>query len=142
MSTKTLKVDVVSAEESMFSGTASMVVLPGVTGEIGVLPGHTPLISRIKPGRVKITREDGSEETLFVAGGLLEVQPFAVTVLADTVVRMEDLDEQKALEARKRAEESRKNATSREEIAVIELELEMLSAQAHYARVYTEKVKK
>ncbi|AFN35264.1 F0F1 ATP synthase subunit epsilon [Taylorella equigenitalis] len=142
MSTKTLKVDVVSAEESMFSGTASMVVLPGVTGEIGVLPGHTPLISRIKPGRVKITREDGSEETLFVAGGLLEVQPFAVTVLADTVVRMEDLDEQKALEARKRAEESRKNATSREEIAVIEHELEMLSAQAHYARVYTEKVKK
>lgn len=142
MSTKSLKVDVVSAEESMFSGTASMVVLPGVTGEIGVLPGHTPLISRIKPGRVKITREDGSEETLFVAGGLLEVQPFAVTVLADTVVRMEDLDEQKALEARKRAEESRKNATSREEIAVIERELEMLSAQAHYARVYTEKVKK
>ncbi|WDU49518.1 F0F1 ATP synthase subunit epsilon [Taylorella equigenitalis] len=142
MSTKTLKVDVVSAEESMFSGTASMVVLPGVTGEIGVLPGHTPLISRIKPGRVKITREDGSEETLFVAGGLLEVQPFAVTVLADTVVRMEDLDEQKALEARKRAEESRKNATSREEIAVIECELEMLSAQAHYARVYIEKVKK
>lgn len=142
MSTKTLKVDLVSAEESMFSGTAKMVVLPGVTGELGVLPGHTPLISRVKPGRVKITREDGSEETLFVAGGLLEVQPFAVTVLADTVVRMEDLDEQKALEARKKAEESRKKATSREEIAVIERELEMLAAQAHYARVYTEKVKK
>lgn len=136
MSTKTLKVDVVSAEASIYSGQATMVVLPGVSGELGVLPGHTPLISRIRPGQVKIVREDGTEEHVFVAGGLLEVQPFAVTVLSDTAIRAAELDEAKALAAREKAEASRRNAKTREEIAVVEAELAMLAAQAQVARQY------
>lgn len=136
MSTKTLKVDVVSAEASIYSGQATMVVLPGVSGELGVLPGHTPLISRIRPGQVKIVREDGTEEHVFVAGGLLEVQPFAVTVLSDTAIRAAELDEAKALAAREKAEASRRNAKTKEEIAVVEAELAMLAAQAQVARQY------
>ena len=101
----TLHVDVVSAEEAIFSGEAKFVVLPGEAGELGILPGHTPLISRIRPGTVKIVRADQGEENIFVAGGILEVQPGSVTVLADTAIRAADLDEARALEARQRAEE-------------------------------------
>lgn len=136
MSAKSIKVDVVSVEESIFSGEARMVVLPGESGELGILPGHAPLISRIRPGQVKIVHEDGSEELVFVAGGLLEVQPYAVTVLADTAIRGADLDEAKALAAREKAEESRRNAKTKEEIAVVEAELAMLAAQANVARQY------
>ena len=136
MSTKSIKVDVVSVEESIFSGEAKMIVLPGESGELGILPGHTPLISRIRPGQVKIVHVDGSEELVFVAGGLLEVQPYAVTVLADTAIRGADLDEAKALAAREKAEESRRNAKTKEEIAVVEAELAMLAAQAQVARQY------
>ncbi|ETD67045.1 F0F1 ATP synthase subunit epsilon [Pelistega indica] len=136
MSTKSIKVDVVSVEESIFSGEAKMIVLPGESGELGILPGHTPLISRIRPGQVKIVHVDGSEELVFVAGGLLEVQPYAVTVLADTAIRGADLDEAKALAAREKAEESRRNAKTKEEIAVVEAELAMLAAQAQVARHY------
>ena len=88
----TLKVDVVSAEKSIYSGQAKFVVLPGESGELGILPGHTPLITRIRPGMVRITLEDNSEESCFVAGGLLEVQPGHVTVLSDTAIRASDLD--------------------------------------------------
>ncbi|QIM47686.1 F0F1 ATP synthase subunit epsilon [Pusillimonas sp. DMV24BSW_D] len=126
----TLHVDVVSAEESIFSGEAKFVALPGEAGELGILPGHTPLISRIRPGTVKIVLADGSGETnVFVAGGILEVQPGGVTVLSDTAIRAEDLDEAKALEARKRAEEALRNAKDKEDIAVVEAELAMLAAQ-------------
>ncbi|HBT33846.1 MAG TPA: F0F1 ATP synthase subunit epsilon [Pusillimonas sp.] len=126
----TLHVDVVSAEESIFSGEAKFVTLPGEAGELGILPGHTPLISRIRPGTVKIVLADGSGETnVFVAGGILEVQPGGVTVLSDTAIRAEDLDEAKALEARKRAEEALRNAKDKEDIAVVEAELAMLAAQ-------------
>lgn len=126
----TLHVDVVSAEESIFSGEAKFVALPGEAGELGILPGHTPLISRIRPGTVKIVLADGSGETnVFVAGGILEVQPGGVTVLSDTAIRAEDLDEAKALEARKRAEEALRNATDKADIAVVEAELAMLAAQ-------------
>src|SRR5512133_2822474 len=114
--THTIHVDVVSAEESIFSGEARFVALPGEAGELGIYPRHTPLITRIRPGSVRIklpTSED--EQLIFVAGGILEVQPNVVTVLADTAIRGSDLDEAKALEARKRAEEARRNATSREE---------------------------
>ncbi|NOL48788.1 F0F1 ATP synthase subunit epsilon [Pelistega europaea] len=137
----TLHVDVVSQEESIYSGEAKMVVLPGESGELGILPGHTPLISRIRPGQVKIVREDGSEEYVFVAGGLLEVQPKAVTVLSDTAIRAADLDEARALAAREKAEESLRNAKTKEEIAVVEAELAMLAAQAHVARQYAERSK-
>ena len=126
----TIHVDVVSAEEQIFSGEAEFVVLPGEAGELGIYPRHTPLITRIRPGSVRIKLPNSEDEQLiFVAGGILEVQPNVVTVLADTAIRGSDLDEAKALEARKRAEEARRSATSREEIAVVEGELAMLAAQ-------------
>ena len=129
-----LNVDVVSAEESIFSGEAKFVALPGESGELGILPGHTPLISRIRPGTVKVVQADGSEVNIFVAGGILEIQPGAVTVLSDTAIRAEDLDEAKALEARKHAEEALRNTKDKADIAVVEAELAMLAAQAAAAR--------
>ncbi|WP_454692127.1 F0F1 ATP synthase subunit epsilon [Achromobacter aloeverae] len=126
----TLHVDVVSAEASIFSGEAKFVVLPGEAGELGILPGHTPLISRIRPGTLKIVRADDGEENVFVAGGILEVQPGSVTVLADTAIRAADLDEAKAEAARKKAEEALRNAKDKADIAVVEAELAMLTAQA------------
>lgn len=126
----TIQVEVVSAEESVFSGEATFVVLPGEAGELGIYPRHTPLITRIKPGTVRIHTAEDSEETLiFVAGGILEVQPNIVTVLADTAIRGHDLDEAKATEAKKRAEEALRNATDKLEIATVEGELAMLAAQ-------------
>lgn len=130
----TLHVDVVSAERSMFSGEATFVVLPGESGELGILPGHTPLISRIRPGTLKIVMADGHEEHIFVAGGILEVQPGKVMVLSDTAIRATDLDESKALEARARAEEALRNTKEQSDIAVVEAELAMLAAQAAAAR--------
>ena len=109
----TLHVDVVSAEENIFSGEAKFVALPGESGELGILPRHTPLITRIRPGAVRITRADNDEEEfVFVAGGILEVQPGVVTVLADTAIRGKDLDEAKASEAKKLAEEAMRHAKS------------------------------
>ena len=126
----TMHVDVVSAEESIFSGEAEFVVLPGEVGELGVYPRHTPLITRIRPGTVRITPAGGGEEQLiFVAGGILEIQPQVVTVLADTAIRGHDLDEAKALEAQKRAAEARAKAKDKEEVATVEAELSMLAAQ-------------
>ena len=110
----TIRVDVVSAEESIFSGDAKFVALPGESGELGILPGHIPLITRIKPGAVRIEKADGGEEFVFVAGGILEVQPNRVTVLSDTAIRGADLDEAKAAEARKQAEEALKNAPKKD----------------------------
>ena len=130
MANATIHVDVVSAEESIYSGEAEFVVLPGEAGELGIYPRHTPLITRIKPGAVRIVPAGGGEETLiFVAGGILEVQPRTITVLADTAIRGQDLDEAKAQEALKRAEEARRTATDKQEIAVVEGELAMLAAQ-------------
>src|SRR5512145_3435315 len=126
----TIHVDVVSAEESIFSGEAEFVVLPGEAGELGIYPRHTPLITRIKPGTVKIVPAGGGEEQLiFVAGGILEVQPKVITVLADTAIRGADLDEAKANEALARAEEARRNAKDKQEIATVESELSSLAAQ-------------
>ncbi|MGG4775454.1 F0F1 ATP synthase subunit epsilon [Alcaligenaceae bacterium 429] len=130
----TLQVDVVSAEKSLFAGEAKFVVLPGESGELGILPGHTPLISRIRPGMLKIVMADNSEEVIFVAGGILEVQPSKVTVLSDTAIRAADLDEAKALEARERAEEALRNTKDQADMAVVEAELAMLAAQAAAAR--------
>jgi F-type H+-transporting ATPase subunit epsilon len=130
MAAATLHVDVVSAEESIFSGEAEFVVLPGEAGELGIYPRHTPLITRIKPGTVEITPAGGGEKQLiFVAGGILEVQPRVVTVLADTAIRGADLDEAKASEALKRAEDARRNAKDKQEIATVESEVSMLAAQ-------------
>ena len=126
----TLHVDVVSAEEQIYSGEAEFVVLPGEAGEMGIYPRHTPLITRIKPGAVRIkVPGKAEEEFVFVAGGVLEVQPKMVTVLADTAIRGKDLDEAKATEALKQAEESRKTAQSKQEVATVEAEMAMLAAQ-------------
>jgi F-type H+-transporting ATPase subunit epsilon len=126
----TIHVDVVSAEESIYSGEAEFVVLPGVMGELGVYPKHTPLITQIQSGqvRIKIPGQD-EEQIVFVQGGFLEVQPDVVTVLADTAIRARDLDEAKALEAKQRAEEALQNRTSKEEIASAEAELASAAAQ-------------
>ncbi len=127
---ETIQVDVVSAEESIYSGEAEFVVLPGEVGELGVYPRHTPLITRIKPGTVRIRPAGGGEEQLiFVAGGVLEIQPRVVTVLADTAIRGHDLDEAKALEAQKRAEEARDKARDKQEVATVEAELASIAAQ-------------
>jgi F-type H+-transporting ATPase subunit epsilon len=118
--TNTIHIDVVSAEESIFSGDAEFVVLPGEAGELGIYPRHTPLITRIKPGAVRIRRPGGEEELVFVAGGILEVQPKLVTVLADTAIRGKDLDEAKASEALQKAEEARRSARDKQEVAAVD----------------------
>jgi F-type H+-transporting ATPase subunit epsilon len=126
----TIHIDVVSSEESIYSGEAEFVVLPGEAGELGIYPRHTPLITRIRPGSVRIKPAGGgAEELIFVAGGILEVQPQVITVLADTAIRGADLDEAKATEALKRAEEARRNAKDKQEIATVEAELSSLAAQ-------------
>ncbi len=126
----TLHVDVVSAEASIFSGEAKFVALPGENGELGIMPRHTPLITRIKPGAVRITRADnGEEELVFVAGGILEVQPGSVTVLADTAIRGHDLDEAKANEAKKQAEEAIRNAKNDIDLAKAQSEFATMAAQ-------------
>jgi F-type H+-transporting ATPase subunit epsilon len=126
----TIHIDVVSAEESIYSGEAEFVVLPGEAGELGIYPRHTPLMTRIKPGAVRITPAGGGhEELIFVAGGILEVQPQVITVLADTAIRGADLDEAKATEALQRAEEARRNAKDKQEVATVEAEVATLAAQ-------------
>lgn len=131
----TIQVDVVSAEELIFSGPAEFVVLPGVVGELGILPGHTPLLTQIKPGTVRMKLPgETAEEFVFVQGGFLEVQPQHVTVLADTAIRAKDLDEVAALEAKRFAEEAMQNKTSGEEIAQAEAELAGALAQLEAIR--------
>jgi len=126
----TIHIDLVSAEESVFAGEAEFVVLPGEAGELGIYPRHTPLITRIRPGSVRIkVAGEAEEQLIFVAGGILEVQPNVITVLADTAIRGRDLDEAKALEAVQRAEEARRNAQGKEELATVEGELATLAAQ-------------
>ena len=131
----TLHVSVVSAEGSIFEGEAKFVALPGESGELGILPRHTPLITRIKPGAVRIQRANpdgtssGEEEFVFVAGGILEVQPGTVTVLADTAIRGKDLDEAKAGEAKRQAEEAMKNAKSDIDFAKAQGEFAAMAAQ-------------
>jgi F-type H+-transporting ATPase subunit epsilon len=129
-----IHVDVVSAEESIFSGEADFVILPGEAGELGIYPRHAPLITRIKPGVVRIQIAGGAEERVFVAGGILEVQPKVVTVLADTAVRGKDLDEAKAAAALKLAEEAHRNARDKLEIAKVEAEIAVLTAQLAASR--------
>jgi F-type H+-transporting ATPase subunit epsilon len=126
----TLHIDVVSAEESIYSGEAEFVVLPGEAGELGIYPRHVPLITRIKPGAVRIKPAGGGEEELiFVQGGILEVQPSVITVLADTAIRGADLDEVKAKEAIQKAEDAKRNAKDKQELATVESEISSLAAQ-------------
>jgi F-type H+-transporting ATPase subunit epsilon len=135
----TIHVDVVSAEESIFSGEARFVALPGEAGELGIYPRHTPLITRIKSGSVRIEKADGTEEFVFVAGGILEVQPNCVTVLSDTAIRGKDLDEEKANAAKAAAQEALKNANSEIDIARIQSEIAVMAAEISAARRFLKK---
>jgi F-type H+-transporting ATPase subunit epsilon len=135
----TIRVDVVSAEQSIFSGEAKFVALPGEAGELGIYPRHTPLITRIKAGSVRIEKADGSEEFVFVAGGILEVQPGCVTVLSDTAIRGDDLDEAKANTARQAAEEALKNAKGELDLAKAQSELAIMAAQIAALRKFRQK---
>ena len=135
----TIHVDVVSAEESIFSGEAKFVALPGEAGELGIYPRHTPLITRIKAGSVRIEKADGTEEFVFVAGGILEVQPNCVTVMSDTAIRGKDLDDEKANEAKAAAEEALKNAKSEIDMARATSELAIMAAQIAALRKYRQK---
>ena len=135
----TLQVNVVSAEESIYSGRARFVALPGESGELGIYPRHTPLIPRIKPGTVRIQDENGDEQLIFVAGGILEVQPNVVTVLSDTAIRGKDLDESKALAAKKEAEEALKSAKTEFDVALAQCELAIMAAELAALRKYREK---
>jgi len=126
----TVHVDVVSAEESLFSGLAEIVIVPGLMGELGIYPRHVPLLTRIKPGSVRIKIPDQAEdELIYVSGGMLEVQPNVVTILADTAIRGKNLDESRALEAKRAAEEAMKNRTSDIDYARAQSELAEALAQ-------------
>ena len=126
----TFQVNIVSAEEAIFSGEAEMVVAPGETGELGILANHAPLLTRIKPGTVKVKIPgQGEDELIYVSGGMMEVQPKAVTILADTSIRAHDLDEAKALEAKRAAEEALVQKTSEVERALAVAELAQAIAQ-------------
>ena len=125
----TFQVDIVSAEQQIFSGAAEMVIAPGEAGELGILPEHAPLLTRIKPGTVRIQMAGGEEEVIYVSGGMMEVQPDRVTVLADTSVRAHDLDEAKAMEAERLAKEALANRSGVMEIAKAQVELAQAAAQ-------------
>jgi F-type H+-transporting ATPase subunit epsilon len=126
----TIHIDVVSAEESIYSGEAEFVVLPGIMGELGIYPRHAPLITQIKSGtvRIKVPGKE-EEEMVWVQGGILEVQPHHINVLSDTAIRAADLDEAKVLEAKKAAEEAVRARSEKQEIATAEAELAVISEQ-------------
>jgi F-type H+-transporting ATPase subunit epsilon len=125
----TIHVDIVSAEEQIFSGPAEMVYAPAVMGEVGIAPRHTPLVSPLKPGEVRLDVGGGKEEFFFISGGILEVQPHVVTVLSDTAIRAHDLDEAAAIEAKKRAEAALVDQKSEVDIAKAHAEIAAAAAQ-------------
>jgi len=125
----TIRVEIVSAEEELWSGDVTTIVAPAEGGELGILPKHAPLLATLLPGDIRVHTEDGNEELFYVSGGLIEVQPHIVTILSDTAVRGEDLDETAALEAQKRAEQAIKDKSSDMELAKARAELAQASAQ-------------
>ncbi len=125
----TMHVDIVSAEAAIFSGTVEMFFAPAVQGEIGVMPRHSPLITQLKPGSVRVVKQGGEEDTFYVSGGMLEIQPHVVTVLADTALRAKDVDEAAAIEAKQRAEQAMKDAQSDIDYARAQSELAEAIAQ-------------
>jgi len=129
----TIQVDIVSAEEQIFSGEAYMVYAPAVMGEVGIAPRHTPLISPLKPGEIRLDMGDGKEEFFFISGGILEVQPHLVTVLSDTAIRADDLDEAAAIEAQKRAQDAL--ADQQGDLDVAKAKAELLAAAAQIAAI-------
>jgi F-type H+-transporting ATPase subunit epsilon len=126
--TNTINIDIVSAEGEIFSGAAAMVFVPATQGELGIAPRHAPLLTMLKPGEVRVELADGSEQSFYVDGGALEIQPKRVTVLADTAIRAHDLDEAKAVEAKRRAEDML--ATHSDRVTLAEAQAELLRAVA------------
>lgn len=129
----TFHLDIVSAEDSIYSGAVEFLVAPAQMGEIGIYPRHTPLLTRIKSGMVKIKAQLKEEELIYVSGGMLEVQPDTVTILADTAIRSHDLDEAKAIEAKRAAEEAMKNRES--ELDYAKAQAELIEAMAQLAAI-------
>ena len=125
----TLHVDIVSAEAEIFSGTATMVFAPAEMGEVGIAPRHAPLVTRLKPGEVRVQTQEGDEMSFFVSGGMLEVQPHVITVLADTAIRADDLDEAQAMEAKERAEKMLSDKSADIDYAKAQAELAQSIAQ-------------
>lgn len=126
-----LHVDIVSAEGEIFSGAASMVFASAEQGEVGIAPRHAPLLTRLKPGEVRVRKPDGEEQSFFVGSGVLEIQPYVVTVMADTAARAADLDEAKAVEAEQRAKEALENANADIDLARAQAELAEAAARLH-----------
>ena len=129
MASRTVQCDIVSAEEELFSGRVEMVVAHGHMGDLGILPGHTPLISTIKPGPVRVIKQGGAEEVYYISGGFIEVQPYTVKVLADTAIRAADLDEAAAREAKKVAEQALVNQSADFDYAAAAVRLAEAAAQ-------------
>ena len=125
----TTHIDVVSAESEIFSGSAIMVYAPAEMGEVGIAPRHAPMLARLKPGEVRVVAQDGEEQRIYVSGGILEVQPHVVTILADVATRAADLDEAAALEARERAEKSMRDKTDAVDYAKAQKEFAEAAAQ-------------
>ena len=125
----TIQCDIVSAEKAIYSGEVAMVVASGVAGELGIAPRHAPLITQLKPGQVRVLFEDGSEEDFYVSGGILEVQPHLVSVLADTALRADDIDEAAALQAKEEAENLLKSKTKKQDLAKVQADLAKAVAQ-------------
>jgi F-type H+-transporting ATPase subunit epsilon len=138
----TMHVDIVSAEEEIFSGPAEMVFASGVMGELGILPRHTPLLTKLRPGEVRIRTPEGEEQFYYISGGMLEVQPHVVTVLADTAIRAKDLDEAAALAAKERAEQELKNKVSEFEYAKAQAQLAEAVAQLRAIQKLREQAKR
>ena len=125
----TIHIDIVSAEGQLYEGQASMVFAPGIMGEIGIAPRHAPLLTALNPGEMRIQTEDGNEESFFVSGGIIEIQPFKITVLADTALRADDIDEAAALEAQQRAEEALKDQADNVDFALAQTQLAEAAAR-------------
>ena len=141
MASRTVQCDIVSAEEELFSGRVEMVVAHGYMGDLGILPGHTPLISTIKPGPVRVIRQGGAEEVYYISGGFIEVQPYTVKVLADTAIRAADLDEAAALEAKKAAEQALVNQSADFDYAAAAVRLAEAAAQLRTIHELRKKVR-
>jgi F-type H+-transporting ATPase subunit epsilon len=137
----TLHVDIVSAEAEIYSGTATMVFAPAEMGEVGITPRHTPLLTRLKPGEIRVQTNEGEELSFYVSGGMLEVQPHVITVLADTAIRADNLDEAQALEAKERAEKLLADKTADIDYAKAQAELAESIAQLSAIRKLRDKVK-
>ncbi|WP_395373009.1 F0F1 ATP synthase subunit epsilon [Marinicella sp. W31] len=126
-----IKCDIVSAEKAIFNGEASLVVASGIEGELGIAPRHTPLMTQLKPGEIRVIQEDGSEEHFYVSGGMMEVQPYKVSILADTALRADDIDEAAAIKAKEEAEQLLQDKSKKQDLAKVQADLAKAIAQIH-----------